>query len=401
MNKATILIFAIFFSCESLKQERTSTQKVETIQVDFDSAQNSLKMSEFFSELSYHEIKSLPGEPVGRIRKVMVQDDIIGLYDEARQCVWINTIDGEFVEKVSIPRGKGPGEIERLSDVIFTENNQIHALGAFKIVVYDLEGNLLNEIDFDFYIYKFVYEPTTKRYIGYAANSLNTHLNNNHSGKNLIIFDDSGEIIDSKIPIPRGRDHMKFMISNRFPEYNNETLFFPHLSDTVYNVTENNIVPKYALDFNENSISQEVFDKRKNYSLVPQEWVQFNEEELLNNDLVIFHFFFNEVESYLHFRVGTGENVYNIIYDKDNDITHVGPEKLTNDIDNGFVPFFYDTDDNKMYSVIESNELLRHMNQVYENDYEIYADPKMSELRNLAQTLSDNSNPILQIATFK
>ena len=401
MNKAAILIFAIFLSCESSNQRSISSQNVETIQVDLDSSQSSLNMSEFFSELNYYEIKSLPGESVGRIRKVMVQDDFIGFYDEARQCVWINRIEGEFVEKVSIPRGRGPGEIERLSDVIFTENDQVHALGAFKIVVYDLEGNLLNEIKLDFFIYKFVYEPTAERYIGYAANSLNTQLNNNHSGKNLIIFDTNGEIIDSKIPIPKGRDHMKFMISNRFPEYKNETLFFPHLSDTVYNVSENKIVPKYALDFNENSISQEVFNKRENYSLVPQEWVDFNESELINNDFVMFHFFFNEVESFLHFRVGTGENVYNIIYDKNNDVAHVGPEKLTNDIDNGFVPFFYETDDNRMYSVIESNELLRHMNQVYENNYETYTDPKMSELRDLVQTLSDNSNPILQIATFK
>lgn len=401
MKKATILIFAIFLSCESSTQERISSQNAETIHVDLDNAQSSLNMSEFFSNLNYYEIKSLPNEPVGRVRKVMVQDDFIGFYDEARQCVWVNTMDGEFVEKVSIPRGSGPGEIERLSDVIFTENNQIHALGAFKIVVYDLNGNLLNEIEFDFFIYKFVYEPTTESYIGYAANSLNTQLNNNHSGKNLIIFDTSGEIIDTKIPIPKGRDHMKFMITNRFPVYENETLFFPHLSDTVYNVTENNIVPKYALDFNENSIPQEVFNKRENYSLVPQEWYDFNEAELINNDFVMFHFFFNEVESYLHFRIGTGENIYNVIYDKNNDEAHVGPGKLTNDIDNGFVPFFYETDDNSMYSVIESNELLRHLNQVYENDYETYADPKMRELRNLAQTLSDNSNPILQIATFK
>jgi len=401
MHKLLVIIVLFFISCSSSDENNAKYQRVETIEVDLESSQDSLKMSEFISEINYREISTPANEPVGSIRKVMVQDDFIGYYDESRHCVWINTKNGEFVKKVEIPRGRGPGEIERISDVIFTGNDQIHALGAFKIVVYDLNGNLLNEIEFDFFIYKFTYDSSNDRYVGYAANSLNTQLNSEHSGKNLIIFDRNGSIIDSQIPIPLGRDHMKFMISNRFPEYNNETLFFPHLSDTVYNVTGNNIVPKYALDFNENSISQEVFDKRKNYSLVPQEWVQFNEEELLNNDLVIFHFFFNEVESYLHFRVGTGENVYNIIYDKDNDVTHVGPEKLTNDIDNGFVPFFYETDDNRMYSVIESNELLRHMNQVYENNYEIYADPKMSELRTLAQTLSDNSNPILQIATFK
>jgi len=65
------------------------------------------------------------------------------------------------------------------------------------------------------------------------------------------------------------------------------------------------------------------------------------------------------------------------------------------------VPFFYESYDNAIYTVIEANDLLRRLNEIYETEPETYAHPKMKRLRELGYSLNDNSNPILQIATFK
>jgi hypothetical protein len=400
MRLITFTILLLFTACSTAEQDPVLSEEVITISVNLDEAAQ-LYMSEFFSELRYIHLETPEERPIGRIRKIIVKDDVIGLFDRARHSVWVYTTEGEYVNEVNIPRGRGPGELEEITDVIITRDGQVHALGTFKVVAYDLEGRFVGETGYRFRAYRFTYDRNSGEYIGYASNSMNTILDDEHAGHNLLFFDKDGTITDSFLPIGTGREQMGFNISNRFPVYGNYQLFFPHLVDTVYTLGNSGVKPRYVLDYGRHSIPEEVFGRRGNYSSLIYEWQEFREREITANNYVSGLSMFNETDLFIHFRFHAGGNQYNAIYDKERGVTHVGGARLTNDIDYGYVPFIYDSSDEALYTIIEAADLIDHLHDLYENEPETYAHPNTQSLVRLAHSVSENSNPVLQVATFK
>lgn len=400
MRYIILILFILVISCSNHSNSDIESSHTK-IHVDLSSVEDSLKVSEYFSNIEYVHLKTPDEQLIGRIRKIIPLKSKIAFYDQARQSVWFFTYDGEYLNEIKIPEGRGPGEIIHMSDVIITNDEKIHALGAYKIVEYDLEGSLQNEVNFKFFIYKIAYNSLTNEYIGYADNSINLDLPDEYARKNLIFLNKDGDITQSFLPIKEGREQMGYKIPNNFPFYGTQIMFSPHLVDTVYKIQESEIIPKYVLDFGEHAIPESAFEKRKEYSEGLFDWAEFQREELVGNNYVTFLQFFNETDSHLFFRISTGNNQYNVFYDKFKDETIVGPQRLSNDIDYGFVPFMYESDDTSLYAIIETNELLRHLNKVYNETPEIYQNPKMKELIDLAHSLPQNGNPILQILRFK
>jgi|AntRauTorckE6833_2_1112554.scaffolds.fasta_scaffold01340_7 hypothetical protein len=402
MRYILILLFISIVSCTSSSNESFEKKNSLTkINVDLTNVEDTLKMSKYFSDIEYVQLKSSDNRPIGRIRKIIPLKDKIAFYDQARQSVWFFNYDGEYINEIIIPEGRGPGEIIHMSDVIISDDEKIHALGAYKIVEYDLDGNLQNEVNFKFFIYKIAYNSLINEYIGYADNSINLDLPDEHERKNLIFFNKDGDITQSFLPIKEGREQMGYKIPNNFPFYGTQIMFSPHLVDTVYKLQETEIIPKYILDFGEHAIPEFTFEKRKEYSEGLFDWAEFQREELVGNNYVTFLQFFNETDSHLFFRISTGDNQHSIIHSKASGETTVGPQKLYNDIDYGFVPFMYESDDTALYSIIETNDLLRHLNKVYKETPDIYQNPKMRNLIDLAHSFPQNGNPILQILKFK
>jgi len=401
MRSILIILFIILFSsCVDEKKELFIPEDLETIQINLEEAKD-LKMSDFVSDIEYIPLQTPHGRPIGSIRKFLINESYLGFYDEARKSVWVYLSDGEYVNEVEIPVGKGPGELENLEDVILTDQGEIHALGTFKIVVYDITGNFIEEISFDFWVYRFQYIASTEEYVGSAENLMNRMLQNEHTGHNLIFFNKKGMITRSSVPIFNGREEMGYMVPNRFPTFQDQKIFFPHLVNVIYSITDSTVVPRYHLDYGVNSIPEFVFDRRKNYSLTPEGKFEFINQELLSNGYVNYLEFFIETDVFIYLQVSTGRKRYTIIYNKKTKKANIGNDRLINDIDYGYKPLFYESHDNTLYTVIESNHLLYHLNDLYENEPEKYADPKMRRLRELAHSRTENSNPILQIATFK
>ncbi|MEX2411720.1 MAG: 6-bladed beta-propeller [Candidatus Paceibacterota bacterium] len=399
----TLIFIFIFISCSKKEIEQDLHQNVATIQVNLDTVVDTLYMSDYFSDLEYQPLRTPAGRPIGRIRKIMPQEEQVALYDEAKKSVWIFSRDGEFVNEVQIQQGRGPGEIMNVTDVIFTEDGLIHALGTFKIVVYNLEGNFVREVNFEknFFVYKFIFDGEIENYIGYAGNSSNRGMNNKHSKHNLIFFDLDGKITGSRLPIMHGKHHIDFVVSNNFPAFSDQQYHFSHLTDTLFSIDGFSVTPEFVLDYGENSIPNSTFARRDNYSNVYHEWSDFMNEEIYSENYITYMYSFNKTDKFIHFRVGSRQEKYNIFYDRQSKEVNVGPGRMTNDIDFGYVPFIYESSDEALFTIIETNDLLSHLTYIYENDLEKYRDPRMARLRELAHSLSENRNPILQVATFK
>lgn len=396
-----ILPCVLFVSCNGSEEPARSEQAVTTIQVDPDEAEP-LPMSDYFSDINYYYLKSPEERPIGRIRKLMFQDNYIALYDEAQNSVWVYTNEVSFVNEIKIPEGRGPGELTSIFDVIFTKDNKIHALGVFKIVVYNLEGQFEDEIAYDFSADRFINKRGSEGegYFIYAGNLPNKErLADNFAGHNLISVDNGGNPQKSFLPIADGKEEISLGVPNNFPRYNGQQLFFAHLIDTIYSINGEKLSPKYALDYGDYAVPEEVFDRRDEYG-ASYRWGEFMENEIEGN-YIAYLSYFHETDRFLHFSVSDGNTNYVVVHDKITETTKVSPDQLTNDIDYGKLPYMFEAHDNVLYTAVGANFLLRHLDDLYQNDREKYNSPKMKKLRNLADSIDENSNPVLIAMPFK
>ncbi|TVR18383.1 MAG: 6-bladed beta-propeller [Balneolaceae bacterium] len=390
----------LFISCNNKLHEDYLTEAVQTILVDLDKA-GDLHMSDFFSAINYYPLITPEGKKMGRITKTMILDEYIGFYDDARKSVWVFTRDYDYVNEVRIPIGRGPGEVIHMTDAILTNDGLIHALGAYNVVIYNLEGEFMDEFLVDFFITKFTYNQETQEYIGYASNNLNRELNEGHAGHNLIFFDKTGTVTGSKLPIENGREYIAQYIPNRFAAYNDNELISPALIDTVYSIHNGSIEPRYYLDFGDASIPENVFTLRRNHGSNEYDWANFFSMEIDDKNYIGFLSMFNETDSFIHFRFGTRQQNYNAIYNKETEEIKIGSGRMVNDIDYGFVHFNYQSFDNTLFTLVEPIDLLHHLDNLHENEPEKLQSSKMKILTELSDTITADGNPILKIAAFK
>ncbi|MCC5915486.1 MAG: 6-bladed beta-propeller [Balneolaceae bacterium] len=395
----TITICFHFFACSS-EQDSVPLEDVKTIQVDLNDAED-LNMSQFFSSVEYHPLVTPDDKQIGRITKTMVLDEYFGFYDEARNSVWVFTRDFEYVNEVRIPQGRGPGEVIQMTDAVLTNDGLVHALGAYNMVIYNLEGELVDEALIDLFITKIAYDESSQEYIGYASNHLNRELNGDYSGHNLIYFDRSGTVTGGELPIENGRQYIAQYIPNRFSAYNDYDLVSPALIDTVYSIYNGSIEPRYYLDFGDDSIPEEVFNLRDSYASHEYDWANFFSTEIDGNNYIGFLSMFNETDAFIHFRFGTREQNYNAIYNKETEEISIGSGLMVNDIDYGFVHFNYQSFDDALFTIVEPSDLLYHLNDLAENAPEKLQSSKMRDLIELADSIDEDGDPILKILPFK
>jgi len=396
---AALFLF-VAISCDPSNEAGYSEPASLTrIKVDIDQART-LKMSEFFSGITYFHLETPDNTPIGRIEKITVRDPYIALYDRQKASVWIFTKDGDYVNEINIPPGRGPGELEHLQDAFFGEDHLIHVMGAFKLLVFDLNGNVVGENNIDYMVYNFYYDPDSELYFGNAGSILNANIPPQHKSRRLFAFRKDGSVQASYLPIEKMKQGIDFSVPNYFPEFRDQVYYFEHLSDTVYTLEGTDLTPVYYLDFGRYKIPAEVFSRRTNYSKEIWQWVEFVENELKGKYIVYKHNF-ELTNEFIYFKINTGEEGYVVFYDRNSNNIHIGRNNLVNDIDYGYSPFFYLSSDSSLYSYVEANSFLRHMNNIYENEPEKYDSPKMHRLRELAQRLGESHNPILMRLDFK
>jgi hypothetical protein len=390
-------------SGENINDQPNADSTVEDIieiKVDIEKAKE-LKMSEFFSNVSYYPLETPDNAPIGLIDKIMIQEGHIALYDKTKRSVWVYSKSGEYVSEVRIPYGRGPREIEHLLDVSFDKDLNIHALGDFKFLIFDLNGEVKKEVSFDLFVRKFIYDSDKGSYFSFAGGNKNSKLPSSLRGNNVFEFDQNGEIISTYMPFEENRTAIGYGIPNNFPTYAGEHYYFQHLYDTVYTFEGNDLKPAYYLNFGENKLTEEVLDKSIDYGGTAYTWSDFWDNEVEPYDIVAYKTTFEITDKFIHTIVGSYKENYMILYDRKTKVTHVGANTFLNDIDYGPSPFIYLSSDQSLYSYVEANDFLRLMNKIYKEDREKYFSTKMSRLRELANGMTDVKNPILMRLDFK
>lgn len=387
--KRAIWVFVLAFGCSDVdKKETSGSENAPVISVSIDQ-DTKVELSSFVEGIEYTILKTPENKLMGEVLKIISSDTHYGFFDPSRSTVWIYDKALNFVKDIVIPAGDGPGELQYLSDVSFGKDNSVYMLGLFKVIKFDVEGNILKEIPIKFQATKLAYIPSEEVFVAYMINTVSPFTNDKKQSYNLIYFNEDGEVLKGALPIDDRKKGIRFATFNNFPVNNNEHLFFSHLDYSIYEINGLEVSVKYTLDFGEYAVPDETFDLRKNYG----QHHEFMSREIESKKYAYTLGKVLATEKYLYTAYLQGNFSGYFIRNRISNKT-MPVSKFINDIDNGTMPYLYATENNAFLGILEPNIMVRHLNDLYENNTELYKNPKTRVLIELSRKIDNYSNPI-------
>lgn len=387
--KQIIGISLLLLACsDDSKKELTAANDAPVISVNIDQ-EKELELSSFISSLEYTILKTPEDKLMGEILKIISTENHYGFFDPSRSTVWIYDKELNFVKDIVIPDGGGPGELRYLSDASFGRDNNLYVLGLFKVIEFDVNGNVLKEIPIKFQATKLVYIPSEEVLVAYMINTISPYMNDQKQSYNLIYFNDDGEFLEGAVPIDDRKKGMRFAVFENFPQNNGEQLFFSHLDYNVYELSGLDLSVKYRIDFGEHAVPDGTYDLRNNY----EKWIDFMNKEVYSKKYAFTLGKVLATERFLYTAYLVDDYSKYFIYDRTNHET-ISASKFINDINNGTVSFLYATENDAFLGILEPGIMVRHLNDLYENNSELYNEPKTKVLIDLSRKIDNYSNPI-------
>lgn len=395
-----VVFLSVFaFVLVQCKNETDTTRAIPVIDIEKGlNKGGTVKLSELCSSLEYIPLQTDPNSIVGSRPKLQTSGDLFYVtYIYSDNCMVFDS-DGLFRNTIG-RKGNAKGEYTYINDLNIEEDRSNIALRDFKkIVIYNAEGLFIKEIPLDqineggYSIQNFVYMGEGKYWgtkfhgknysevISVIDNSGNVLLSQNLG--NRITQIEIEEIDGKKVPVTGSRPPYIYRFENsvRYLSTNNDTIF-SFSEELVKN-------PTFIIDLG--SYKSNLENTVGDASAVKVIESSFQE----SNDYIFFRVI-APLNLFPHIKAGTrfGYTLYDktkgevrtLSYDSALNITG-----LTNDIDNG-MPFWPNlVTGNKMYQIIDALAFIN----MSENT-------NSAKMKEIASTFTENSNPVLVVATFK
>jgi len=284
--------------------------------------------------------------------------------------------------------GNGPNELQFVSDLHATEEKgTIDVLGYQKIVSYDRAGDPVDETVLSVLPQKMT--SLNEKSVFYFSNSVYSSGEVQDYGYKLLIISEEGSIKQEYLPIDRDKSKIRYQPRDNFPVYNGKQLFYTIPEPYIYELTENELLKRYYINFGDAAIPEGYYSevsRLDNVSLLMDHVFSDGYVSLLHNVI--------ETRNVLYFQFHTslGERSSIAVYSKEsgNSITGKG---LVNDIDGGVAPssFSANHSDEWLIGTVYLMDLPENGDQIQDiaesNLYEILAD----------ESDSSENNPILMM----
>jgi len=304
---------------------------------------------------------------------------------------------GKFIRQIS-QIGQGPEDYQYIFNLLIGANGHVCLLGNNQYLFFNLDGSLSHKIN--------TKSRRLERSIAYEDYYVVCIHNSDGNSTIRIAFLDnkSGEIVDS-IPNYRyyKRTTQSLAIENdySFHIFNNELYYFDIYCDTLYQIKDFSLQPRYIFNTGGRTVPYESLDKGR---IDIREFMEGRKYDRFENYIVI-NWMLEDV-TFLYFTIEYRNLKYRAIYHKvENKIQIMQPVSVPdprfidtstcgfeNDLDGG-LPFWPQQmiSDKEMMCVYTAADLM-------ELDRSRITDPK---LKNVLNSLVEDSNPVVAIITLK
>jgi hypothetical protein len=236
------LAFILLIICSSCKSNDKTDVETIPISINIKSFHEKLDVTEYF-DVEFITLETSKPSRIGIIEKIIYHKGLLYIHDMQQQKVLVFDELGKYVRTIG-KIGRGVGEYIRLADFeIHNDNVYISSLVNNKMLVYDLEGNCIDELKFPNYIgmrFKIL------------ANGFVAHTGG--SNKSATFYNKKGKMI-SVDTNPMFAD-LRYTPMNSFTTKNDSIFMLFSNNDTIYMVDHETrcLHPYFYVDFNGKNI---------------------------------------------------------------------------------------------------------------------------------------------------
>ena len=378
------LIFLFFIQC-------TKENKGDTFVINLSNfMKKEVMLSEVASLIEYIPLES--NLPFGHIFNIQIVDSLIFIssYPDG---LHLFDRSGRYINKIG-KIGYGPGEYRHGHKfTIDNKRKQVFVLDGDRVLKYSfnnefIESNLLKEFNSRFNDIMYLNEQIF----------LLGGISMGYGNLNWLVLDTSFGVKSIK---PNSIEQFKSKFGLTWQVgfiFENHVHYWNNYNDTVFQITKDGFLPRYLFAKDDcrlpmEDISWEDFDKKYFYPKSIFETRKF---------LIIYYYYKEEYHTAILQK--KKKQIFIINSSDDEETRYAGPG-ITNDIDGGvnLSPFNYFTKGNYEYLVgwVFAHQLKAHVaSDAFKNSTPKYPEKKR-ELERLANSLSENDNPVLMIVKLK
>jgi len=231
---------------------KTAESKILELDIDLD--KNKLPLDSLMDFVSYVKLETTGDNLVGAISQILfVNNKIIVVDFDVSKTITVYDESGKFLNKIG-KLGQGPEEYAYLEHVALTPDKSMVVvvdMGSGNLKYFGLEGNFIKSVKFPFWFSRC--EFINDNIIAGHYSGGNMVQKNNVSYKpQLVITDLKGNILSSGFQSFYSKNFASttFMPLRKF---DNEVIYCPPFSDTIYHVSEKGLCPLYHLNIKRTS----------------------------------------------------------------------------------------------------------------------------------------------------
>ncbi len=396
IKKLSLLLISVvlFLSCNQLdKHTEVNTSESKVIDVNINDSQSEANLSNVIESFEYVPLETTDNSLIGTPYGIRANSEYIITYHQASiHSVTIFKRDGEFVEKIEIEEGSGPGQLYYPSyfDVNF-QNEEIALIGYRKLNLYSFEGDLIKEITLDFHPKALSHDG--ENFIFSMGNTLFQDLNDAKS--NILVTDRNGGLKATFLPIEEEKAGITMSTSSTYTKYNGKTLFSDYPGYKIYSMNSDSINLRYELNFGDGNIPREKYNERGMDEIAGNQGFPFL-ERIFDSEYIGPVSNFYEFENHISFSFNLDRmNRYTLFFSKE-----TGNYKLSNnwvnDLDGGKTPFFYSKDDDYLIAITEPLDLFEHAENLNVEESEL-----KSNILDVLSNIQESDNPIVIFAKLR
>ena len=241
-----------FFSCKELHKESSlplETAESKMLELDIDLDKNTLPFDSLMDFVSFVKLETTEDNLIGAISQILfVNNKIIVVDFDVSKTITVYDESGKFLNKIG-KLGQGPEEYAYLGHVILTPDKStvvVVDMGSGNLKYFGLDGNFIKSEKFPFWFSRC--EFINDNIIAGHYSGGNMVQKNNVSYKpQLVITDLKGNILSSGFQSFYSKN---FASTTFMPllKFDNEVIYCPPFSDTIYHVSEKGLFPLYHLN---------------------------------------------------------------------------------------------------------------------------------------------------------
>ncbi len=399
-NMKKILILVASISLSACMFSAGEHKEIAAIKIPLSDTDNILRLSQVADSLSYIKLESDTNCMIGRIDKIIpAGENIIVVDKEVGRSVFIFNRSGKFQSKIS-RHGRGPGEYIKIKDVVYNyEAHTIIIADDAKFLSYSMDGKFMTE----------VYSNNIVEKIEYVGNNTLALFSNyvrlpdlidKSRYPNLLLFDIKKEAeapflyFDGEINTEAIND----MVSN-FSRYGtkNDISFMMPLNDTLYQISESDVVAQYVLDFGEGrrkEVARLIKESKRSSANAFDAAREFEESSFP----ILLNYIKSEELIFLFYK--KGEMFYYGFYYPSKNVFLESAMKYVEGVSGSRIPMINDMDIPMLFMPMatDGSNFYFVMESVYLEYFKNSPSPQMQEL---IRTSTLNDNPIIIVAKMK